>query len=153
MNRIKDWLFGLWFFCRTGCTQRWMIRIWRELIEKDVHPANTFRLNGKVPGNAIEVSAYGSQVHVVVYCPNENPKDPELSKRLYEFTINWMRDVGFYVHEKRAKGKQFEMGDWGEIYRQKTRTLRSTQWVSLMRCVAANMDEIEDRSHENMVSG
>lgn len=136
----------------TGCSQRWLSRVWRELIEKDIHPADTFRLTSDTPGNAIEVSAFGSQVHVVVYCANENPNDPELSRRLYEFTVNWIKEAGFYVHEKRARqNAPWEMGDWMEVYRQRSRMLRCSQWVRTMRLVAHNIDVIEDRSHENMM--
>lgn len=151
---IKNWLFGLEFFLRTGCTQRWLGRVWRELIEKDVHPADTFRLSGSIPGDAIEISAFGSQVHVAVYGAIEDPADPELSRRLYEFTVNWLEESGFYVHEKRAKDNApWEMDDWKEVFRQKTRArvFSSHHWIKTMLVLEKHMHLIDDRSHENMV--
>lgn len=141
MRRIKDWAFGLWFFLLTRCTQRWLGRVWRELIEKDIHPADTFALI--TDRERVELSAFGSQVHVVSFWYN---------RRVHEFTVNWIKDAGFYVHEKWAiPGKPNEMGDWSEVYRQRSRILRSSQWVGVMRRVSENLDQIEDRSEENMI--
>jgi hypothetical protein len=150
MIKIKDWLFAIRFFLLTGCTQRWLSRVWRELIEKDIHPANTIRLTGDVEGEAVEISAFGSQVHVVAHQPSNDPADPEVAHRVHELTVNWAESAGFYVHEKWAKPETpWEMGDWAEVYRQKQRILRSGDWLKFIRIIEANMDQIEDRSHEN----
>lgn len=165
MNGLRWCVFALWFSVLSGCSIGRLRRIWRDLVERDIHPADMLLITWE-NGREMELSAYGSQVCGIypgcTACEGTGYKDGgkveggcrsgEVCRfckgqpGFYQFTVNWREESGLYVHEKRVKD-----GDWVLAFRENDRILRSIVWVQTMRLLAENMAQVEDRSEESMV--
>jgi hypothetical protein len=117
-NRVRSFLSavfrGVWFFCRTGLTERQITALYFKLARLDYREWKTFQLRD---GTRFSIRTMVGGPRII------------LPSTGYEFILGYLRDPKqVYIQEA---GKQFEDG-WRKVYRSQ-KTFIKGEWLRVVK--------------------